>query len=161
MGSHQSTNMISDTWLTPIEIVEALGDFDLDPCTPIEMPWKTAENRYTIIDDGLAQDWEGRVWMNPPYSREAVKWLRKMANHNNSIALVFARTETSWFYETIWNKASGLLFLEGRLYFHKGDGTRAKANAGAPSVLVAYGEENAQILKNSEIKGCFIRPYSD
>lgn len=156
MGSHQSATMVTDTWLTPPDIIQRLGLFDLDPCTPDQMPWLTAKKRYTKQDDGLEKDWNGRVWLNPPYSKEAVKWLRKMAAHQNGIALVFARTETSWFFETVWNAASGVLFLEGRIHFYNSDGVKAKANAGAPSVLVSYGAENAEILRCSGIKGKFI-----
>lgn len=156
MGSHQSARMESDTWLTPPEIIKTLGDFDLDPCCPVNMPWRTAVRHYT--DNGLEQDWFGRVWLNPPYSREAVKWLDKMSSHGNGIALVFARTETSWFHRTVWEAAAGLLFLKGRVHFHRADGTRAQANAGAPSVLVAYGLENAHILKDSGVAGAFVWP---
>lgn len=156
IGSHQSAVMKSDTWLTPQPIINALGAFDLDPCTPPVMPWQTATRRYTEADDGLASPWEGRVWLNPPYSREAVKWLRKLSNHGNGIALIFARTETAWFFETIWEKADALLFLKGRIHFHYADGTRASANAGAPSVLVAYGKENVTALYCCKIPGRFI-----
>lgn len=70
------------TWLTPPHIVEALGPFDLDPCCPPNMPWRTATQMVCRPDDGLAVDWTGkRVWCNPPYGREAVPFLRKMAEH--------------------------------------------------------------------------------
>lgn len=156
IGSHQSSRMISDTWITPKWIIDELGEFDLDPCTPKEMPWITAKTRYTKEDDGLKQKWKGRVWLNPPYSREATKWLAKLADHGDGIALIFARTETSWFFKDIWNRADGLLFLEGRIYFHHGCGKKARANAGAPSVLVAYGRKNNSVLKNCKIKGQYI-----
>ncbi len=156
MGGHQSAAMKSDTWLTPPEILRALGEFDLDPCCPIVRPWDTAIEHFDINDDGLAQPWAGRVWLNPPYSREAVKWLRRMADHGNGIALVFARTETSWFFETVWRKASAVLFLEGRIHFHLADGSRAAANAGAPSCLVAYGAMEALRLQECGIAGYFV-----
>ena len=158
MGSHQSAKMMDDTWITPKHIIDALGLFDLDPCTPeTGMPWDTARKYYTKADDGLKQKWEGRVWLNPPYSREVDQWMRKIRDHNNGIALVFARTETACFFSTVWNHATSILFLDGRLYFHRADGTRAKANSGAPSVLIAYGEECSDILEKSGIKGKFIR----
>lgn len=160
MGGHQSASMISDTWLTPPEIIKALGQFDLDPCTPETMPWNTAVRRYTKSDDGLSQPWHGRVWLNPPYSRDAVKWLDRMAVHRNGIALVFARTETEWFFKTVWRQCDALLFLEGRLYFHREDGTRAAANSGAPSVLAAYGFDNVSALRNSGIKGALVTKFS-
>ena len=158
MGGHQSASMITDTWLTPPELLAKLGEFDLDPCAaPEPRPWPTAKTHYTLPTDGLAAPWFGRVWLNPPYSREAVKWLRKMAAHNTGTALVFARTETSWFVETVWKRAAGVLFLHGRLHFHHADGTRAKANAGAPSCLVAYGAPDAEILRRADIDGTFVR----
>ena len=156
MGGHQSARMESDIWLTPPEIISALGPFDLDPCAPPIMPWPTAANKFTPADDGLTQSWRGRVWLNPPYSREARQWIARLAQHGNGIALVFARTETSWFMETIWRSATACLFIKGRIHFHYEDGTRAPANAGAPSVLVAYGDLNADILRASGISGAFV-----
>jgi hypothetical protein len=156
MGSHQSAAMKTDTWLTPPDIIKALGSFDLDPCCPPVMPWPTAARMVAEHEDGLEIDWHGRVWLNPPYSREAVKWLRKMAEHGHGTALVFARTETAWFFETVWRAATAVLFLEGRIHFHLADGTRAAANAGAPSCLVAYGDEDAEVLWNCGIAGYFV-----
>ena len=157
IGSHQSARMLKDEWLTPPFILEALGEFDLDPCSPIKRPWPTAKNHYSILDNGLKKPWFGRVWCNPPYGLEAAKWLNKLARHANGIALIFARTETKMFFEYVWNRADALLFIEGRLYFHHLNGEVAKANAGAPSVLVAYGENNVGILKESGISGqCII-----
>jgi hypothetical protein len=157
MGGHQSAAMKSDTWLTPPALLHALGAFDLDPCTPIVRPWDTAAAHFNILDDGLKQPWHGRVWLNPPYSKEAVKWLRKMAVHNRGLALVFARTETAWFVETVWKRATAVLFIEGRLHFHHADGSRAAANAGAPSCLVAYGISDALVLQNCGVAGQFVR----
>lgn len=156
MGGHQSADMKSDTWLTPPEILRALGKFDLDPCCPIVRPWDTADKHYDINDNGLLQPWHGRVWCNPPYGLEAVKWLRKMVAHGNGTALIFARTETAMFFETVWRKATAILFLEGRLHFHHANGIRAAANAGAPSCLVAYGHSDAEILKGCGIAGHFL-----
>lgn len=157
MGSHQSARMLNDEWLTPPNIIAELGPFDLDPCAPINRPWPTAYKHYTKEDNGLEKEWNGCVWLNPPYSREAAKWLRKLADHGNGIALTFARTETKWFFETIWKRADSILFIEGRLHFHYVDGTRAKANAGAPSVLVAYGKGNSTALRECGINGQWLR----
>jgi hypothetical protein len=148
MGGHQSARMISDTWLTPPSIIDALGPFDLDPCAaPEPRPWPTATRHIARPEDGLAAPWMGRVWLNPPYSREAVAWMRRLARHGSGTALVFARTETAWFVETVWQRASAVLFLHGRIHFHYADGTRAQANAGAPSCLVAYSAYDAYRLE--------------
>lgn len=153
IGSHHSAAMKSDTWLTPLHIIEALGSFDLDPCTPEQMPWATARNRYTEKDNGLIQPWEGRVWLNPPYGLEAAKWLQKLALHSNGTALVFARTETQMFFQQVWPFADSIFFFEGRLFFCDTKGVPAKANSGAPSVLIAYGENNSDAIADSKLKG--------
>jgi len=156
MGSHQSAVMKNDEWLTPPELLSALGEFDLDPCSPINRPWNTGTHHFSKNVDGLKQDWFGRVWLNPPYGREAGAWLEKLVKHNNGIALIFARTETEMFFDFVWDKADAMLFIKGRLFFHYVSGERAKSNAGAPSVLIAFGKENVEILRNCGIKGKFI-----
>jgi len=157
MGTHQSARMKKDEWLTPPEIIDALGVFDLDPCSPVNRPWPTAGTHYTVEDNGLSCPWFGRVWCNPPYGLVAASWLSRLAEHGNGIALIFARTETKMFFDHVWNKAHAVLFIQGRLYFHHVDGARAKANAGAPSCLVAYGAVNADCLYNANIAGQFVR----
>jgi len=153
MGGHQSSAMKNDEWLTPPEIIRALGPFDLDPCAPIGRPWDTAKKHFTKEDDGLAIPWHGRVWCNPPYGKEARAWLDKLADHGNGIALVFARTETEMFFSQVWNRADSILFIEGRLYFYNVLGVQASANSGAPSCLVAYGEANTEALRRCGIGG--------
>jgi len=149
MSSHQSARMKNDEWLTPPEIVRACGEFDLDPCAPVVRPWDTARQHFTKNDDGLAQAWSGRVWCNPPFGREAIKWLRRLAAHGNGVALIPARTETAMFYETVWGAADAVLFIQGRPHFHYVDGRRAAANSGAPICLVAYGAGNVAALRAS------------
>ncbi len=116
---------------------------------PIVRPWDTAARHFTVEDDGLAQSWYGRVWFNPPFGREAVKWLRRMAEHGNGIALIPARTETAMFYETVWGAADAVLFIQGRPHFHYVDGRRAPFNSGAPICLVGYGLINVVALERS------------
>ncbi|MGM3410621.1 phage N-6-adenine-methyltransferase [Ralstonia holmesii] len=149
LSGHQSAHMKSDEWLTPPEILARLGSFDLDPCSPISRPWATAREHLTIHDDGLTRAWCGRVWCNPPFGREAVKWLRRMADHGDGIALVPARTETRMFFECVWGVADAVLFLSGRPHFHRVDGSRAPFNSGAPIALIGYGAENAEVLHAS------------
>jgi hypothetical protein len=154
-GHHRGYRGKSDVWLTPPEIIQAIGPFDLDPCACASSPWASADVLYT--EGGLDREWFGRVWLNPPYGPQLGKWLGKLAKHGNGIAIAFARTETRAFFDHVWPKATGLLFIRGRLHFHHADGTRAKANAGGPSVLIAYGEENAEWLEHGGIVGQFVR----
>lgn len=150
LSGHQSPRMGTSTWLTPPEVLAALGPFDLDPCAaPTPRPWPTAAKHIELPEDGLAAEWHGRVWCNPPFGREAVAWLRRMADHGDGIALIPARTETAMFYETVWSQADAVLFLRGRPHFHRADGTRAPFNSGAPICLVAYGIANVAALERS------------
>lgn len=157
IGGHHNATTGQDEWLTPPELIAALGPFDLDPCAPIVRPWPTAARHFTVEDDGLRQQWEGLTWLNPPYATVA-RWLAKLAAHGNGIALLHARTETRWFHDHIWAHATALLFLKGRLHFHYVDGKRAAANSGAPSVLAAYGDLAAQRLTTCRWPGQLVTP---
>lgn len=161
IGSHQSAAAKSVVWITPPPILDALGgweSFDLDPCAAVSQPWRSAQRMNTERDaDGLAIDWDGRVWLNPPYTTGAIgAWLQRLAEHDHGTALIFARTDTDAFHRHISERASGLLFLRGRLHFHRIDGSRAEANAGAPSVLCAYGREDMDRLAASDLDGLFV-----
>lgn len=162
IGGHHSAAAGSTTWLTPQPILDALGgwqSFDLDPCAaPLPRPWFTAWQMHAEADgDGLAIDWHGRVFLNPPYTAGEIEaWLRKLADHGTGTGLIFARTETEPFRRQVWERAHGLLFLHGRLFFHHPDGTRAKHNSGAPSVLCAYGQDDLDRLAASDLDGVLV-----
>lgn len=143
-------------WLTPPDLVKKLGDFDLDPCTPVNPPFVHAKTNFNINDDGLKKQWFGRVYMNPPYGKGMEKWMEKLKIHGNGIALIFARTETKCFFNHIWNDAHAVLFVKGRIKFYNTDGEQ-KGTPGAPSILIAYGKENADLLEHAHIEGKFIR----
>ncbi len=158
IGSHQSSRSGTCEWLTPPSILKSLGSFDLDPCAPTKRPWSIATQHFTRDDDGIRQDWVGRVWLNPPYDEDLIwRFMGKMAEHNNGIALVFARTETRWFFNFVWSYASAILFLRGRLNFYLPNGQESKKNASAPSVLISYGEECADILERCGLDGKYIK----
>ena len=161
MGGHQSAKAGKDEWLTPPEIVKSLGKFDLDPCSPIDRPWPTAKRHLTYNDNGLLAKWEGRVWCNPPYGREAGRWLARCSEHGNCIALIFARTETADWMNHVWPKAHSILFIAGRLKFYHVSGIQSTANSGAPSALISYDAGNTKFLEQSAIKGKMIYPNNN
>ena len=142
-------------WLTPPELVKMLGEFDLDPCSPVNAPFLHAKNNFTVIDNGLEKEWFGRVYMNPPYGKGMELWLDKLYKHGNGITLIYARTDTKWFFNNVWNVADALLFVKGRIRFYHVSGELG-GTPGAPSVFVAFGKENALALKNSGITGKYL-----
>lgn len=139
----------TEQWLTPPAIVHSLGVFDLDPCAPIKRPWPTATNHFTIQDDGLVQPWAGRVFLNPPYGTKTHLWMKRLAEHGNGIALIYARTETKAFFPWVWDYAHSIMFFNKRLTFHHVTGEMARSNGGAPSCLVAYGANNTQAIAHA------------
>ena len=145
-------------WLTPSWVVEPLGDFDLDPCGAPEHSLARVTYMPENGKDGLVEPWFGRVWCNPPYGRESVPFMKRLAEHGNGIALVFARTDTKMFHDYVFDCADALLFIKSRVSFIPGAGTTTKTDrSGAPSVLVAYGKENVRALEECGIAGKFIR----
>lgn len=137
----------SDDYYTPLFIFEALGvKFDLDVSGPPGgVPWIPAQRTFSILDDGLFQDWEGqKVWMNPPFSKPT-PWIEKFIKNNNGIALL-PFSKGGWFI-TIWEAAGGLLPLDNTLKFHRVDG--AEEGIFMPVFLAAMGDVNVEALRNS------------
>lgn len=162
LGSHQRTIGKSQVHITPRYILDALGAFDMDPCAADPRPWDCAAVNISEAQDGLAQQWNGRVWLNPPFDRRVVgKWLAKLAAHGRGTALVHARTETAWF-RIAWSSASAILFLDQRVVFHKPDGSQQTtengevANSGAPVALCAFGLDDARRLRTSGLGGALV-----
>lgn len=147
------TDNTRDDWQTPTHIVRSLGIFDLDPCANCHDPTRLAIKGYTKADDGLAQLWHGRVWLNPPYGDDARKWLAKLAAHGNGIALIPPRMGSKWFHEVVLDTFDSILFLKGRIAFLDArTGQPVKGN-NADSILVAYGDNNTQALRSCGLAG--------
>jgi len=152
--SHENPKTTRDEYLTPLWVINELGPFDLDPCASIKRPWDTAKNHYTYLDNGLLLPWRGRVWCNPPYGLNK-EFLRRCVSHDNCMVLIPARTETEYFYEYVWKRADGLLFMRNRIHFCNTDGSSVGRSSFA-SVFIAYGVENAIKLRDSDINGQYI-----
>jgi len=110
----------SDECYTPASLFETLDiRFDLDPAScPRELSAVPADRIYTVEDDGLAQPWHGRVWLNPPYSK-ASPWVDRFLEHGHGIALLPASRNCKW-HNRIWAEADGVTMWNGT--FVKPDG---------------------------------------
>ena len=152
----EKTENSTDEWYTPKELITSLGKFDLDPCAPVNPLWETASVMFNKNDDGLSKEWCGRVWLNPPYSRPLIEqFVKKMSDHGNGIALLYNRCDSRMFQDVIFKKATAMLFMRHRIRFYKPDGTIG-GSPGCGSLLIAFGQNNADILKNCDIEGKFI-----
>lgn len=160
MKGHQQTIGKSDSWGTPAWITDALGRFDLDPCAMPTPARQIALTNYTEREDGLVQEWAGRVWLNPPFNRyERPYWMERMSRHNFGTMLIPAACETAPFAKYVWGVAKGILMLRERPYFLKPDGTRARSNSGCTICLVAYGDYDLHKLRESGL-GTVLREVS-
>jgi len=138
----------SDEQWTPSYIFTALQlQFDLDPCAPVGgVPWVPANSSFSKLDDGLAQEWTGVVWLNPPYSKPG-PWMQRMAAHGNGIALVMADVTRGWFRE-YGRTAELALFLDRRVDFVLPGGAKQQ-HAPFPSVLLGWGPDNCEAIIDS------------
>jgi len=132
--SHSSEN----TWFTPKEFIDALGPFDLDPCTVSYRPFDTAKN-HIEHDKGfnsLEMEWSGDVWLNPPYGKEIMPFIEKFSKHKHGVMLIFARMGSKGVQHLIRTGAT-FYFLRKRIKFIQKDLTE-DTNAGTDSALVFY-----------------------
>ena len=144
---HVAHNSGNNEWYTPREYIEAarkvLGKIDLDPASsPQADAVVRAAVHYAIDDSGLAHEWRGRVWLNPPYAAELVgRFIVKLAIHvdagdvSAAIVLVNNATETAWF-QSLLTRASALVFPRGRVRFLRPDGTPGMPLQGQAIVYV-------------------------
>jgi phage N-6-adenine-methyltransferase len=133
----------TDLWATPQDFfgcAERFGRFDLDVCASPENA--KCARYFTVEEDGLAQDWSGLCWMNPPYGRSIKKWLRKAYESSlrgaTVVCLVPARTDTAWWHD--YAAKGDIEFIRGRLKFGG-----AKFNAPFPCALVVFRPQAARI----------------
>jgi ParB family transcriptional regulator, chromosome partitioning protein len=115
-----------DDRYTPRHLIEAarqaLGGIDLDPASSAEANAVVQAARYyTIADNGLAQPWRGRVWLNPPYS-DPLPWLQALVAHVQSsqvaaaLALLPCAGSPRW-ARLAWAQAAGVCLLGQRVQF--------------------------------------------
>ena len=157
--AHQKKGIVSpDEYYTPKEIIEALGHFDLDPATPVNPRWRTADVMYTKEDDGLSKEWFGRVFLNPPYSRPLIEqFMQKMAAHGNGIALVVPKLGTKMFRDVVFPSCTAMYILSERIKFYDVNWVQQKSPI-CQSMLIAFGEENKEAIRRSGLKGTMLIP---
>ena len=129
----------TNEWSTPQDLFDRLDkefNFTLDPCSNGENA-KTSKF-YTQDDDGLIQNWSNDVtFMNPPYGRKIGKWVKKAYEESmrggKVVCLIPARTDTIYWHDYIFDKASEIRFIKGRLKF--GNST---ISAPFPSAIIVF-----------------------
>lgn len=139
--NHRAQGTGENEWYTPPQYIEAartvLVTIDLDPASS-DMAQKTvkASKYFTINDDGLMEQWNGRVWLNPPYAQPAIhNFMQKAVDEFNAgrmteaIILTHNYTDTTWFHIAA-RCASAICFTRGRIGFLSPEGTKAAPTQG-------------------------------
>jgi site-specific DNA-methyltransferase (adenine-specific) len=123
-------------WKTPQKLYEELNkefNFDFDPCPP--------DPKF----NGLTVDWGNRNFVNPPYGRGIINWIRKGYRESKKgklvVFLIPARTDTIWFQHYVF-KADQIYFLKGRLKFDD-----AENSAPFPSCIAIFTGKKADRMK--------------
>jgi len=114
-----------------------LGAIDLDPATSELANQKVqAETIFTQSQNGLEQEWHGRVWLNPPYSQPAIsQFSEKLASEwesgriQSAIALTHNYTDTKWFHR-LAKTCRAICFTKGRIGFQNPEGKTAAPTQG-------------------------------
>src|SRR4030095_7132782 len=116
-------------WYTPPEYLamarDVLGEIDLDPASNDQaQKIIRARQHFTKADDGLKQEWHGRVWLNPPYAQPLLSdVVSKMVAERlagrvvAAIMLTHNYTDTAWFQEAA-SAADAICFTRGRIRFY-------------------------------------------
>jgi hypothetical protein len=136
--------------ITPPEIIEAardvMGAINLDPASaPVAQQTVGAGLYLSPEENGLLQEWGGRVWLHPPHARAllvpfAEKLLGELvAGHvESAILLAPNATDASWFHEA--EGVAGLIcFPRGKLKFTDEDGEPVSTSHG--QALFYFGED--------------------
>lgn len=148
----------SDEWYTPRYIFDALGErFDMDVAAPADGPRHVPASRW-ISSDSLSAQWDGFIWMNPPFGhqRQKMEWLQKFFQHGNGIALMPDRTSAPW-WQFYAHEADAILFVAGKIKFERPDGTIGES-PGTGTCLFAKGERAVQALERSGLGITMVTP---
>lgn len=126
---HISNNSGNNEWYTPAEYIElaraVLERIDLDPAScEYANQVVQAAHFFSIELDGLAHEWAGKVWMNPPYGAGCIEpFAEKLTQHvkagdiEEAIVLVNNATETRWFQDMAQH-AAAVCFPRGRIRYY-------------------------------------------
>jgi hypothetical protein len=140
--------LTSDDYYTPSWVFERMGlTFDLDVASPPGgIPWIPADRFFTMADDGLAQPWEGRVWMNPPYSGTG-PWIDRFIAHGHGVCLV-PHSRARW-HSALWQSDAAIVDPN-----HPADPSMFKfvrngreENIFMPVFLAAFGPECVEAIR--------------
>ena len=166
LKNHRALGTGENEWYTPAEYAdlarEVMGGIDLDPAS-CEQANKVigADTFYSKDDDGLSKDWTGRVWLNPPYSRDLMPaFVEKLkasfidGSVEQAVLVSHNNTDTAWFHN-LASAASAICFPKKRIRFYRDEEIAAPTNGQAFFYL---GESPEKFISVFSDIGFVVRP---
>lgn len=166
LTSHQS-----EEWYTPSRYVDlarrVLGVITLDPASDAyPQQWIRAETFWTKADSGLERDWFGKVWLNPPYGKDAGRSLQKVWSDklacevetgrvDEAVLLVNSKHGYKW-YEDLWRKYA-VCCAQERIRFIRPDGSDA-GQAKCAQTFVYFGPNRKRFEQVFSVIGRVLMP---
>jgi ParB family chromosome partitioning protein len=147
-------------WYTPPEYVEAarnvMGSIDCDPAScEIAQQTVRANVYHTAEDDGLAYNWRGNIFLNPPFKFPlvadfAAKLCDEVGNGNvgQAVLLTNNSTDTGW-WQRAARAAQAVCFVDGRICFWNASGKPSAPTNG--QTFIYFGRRISK----------FVRAFSD
>lgn len=142
MGVGKQKEFKSDSieYSTPLKIVEPLiKEFGLtkDVCASVSN--HKLPDYWTKEDNALAQFLEGNCWMNPPFSKDLNKWVRKACNDakhfgGTKVCLIPVRSNTKWWAEV--SQSAEIRFINGEVNFNN-----EERGLWLPMCIIIFGEQ--------------------
>ena len=138
----------SDERYTPAWVFDGLElRFDTDPASPGAGDFVPAARKITRLEDGLALEWVGRVWLNPPFSN-ATPWVRRFMEHGHGVFLGPV-ANAKWFIDLV--ALTGCVWHARDFAFTHP--TRAGKRSNMPVFLTALGDDCTQALERLAASG--------
>lgn len=129
------------SWETPRELFRQLDryfKFELDAAASRDNA--LCQQFWTEADNALVKPWAVATYLNPPYGDQIPAWMRKAKREGQSgntiVCLIPCRTDTEWFFDSVWYDVDVIIFIHGRVQF--GDKGVVLGSAKFPSAIVVY-----------------------
>lgn len=112
-------------WETPTDLFAPLdAEFGFTLDVAADAANAKCKRFLTATDDGLATDWSGTCWCNPPYGRDLSKWVRKAVRQTwdgvTTVMLIPVRSNTAWWHD-LCIPFGEIRFVRGRPKFGGAD----------------------------------------
>lgn len=137
-------------WYTPAKYIEmareVMGSIDVDPASNATAQRTiNAGVHYTAETNGLDKDWNGTVWMNPPYSNPEIQNFvdKIIAEHKagrctEAVVLTNNSGDTGW-HHALQDACSAMCIVKGRIRFESP--TRASNSPAMGQAFFYFGDD--------------------